>query len=181
MGRFLRLELYVEGLGGVRFYSVFPGGIRQLCREAGVPVPANRLKAVSKALRARAEAKARSNLNRLERIERLLDIVLEGMFGLYANLYCIEWATISRENMEAFLDTVDESARDLMKRIFEEDPDYGRRLLLKDNPFLSYCSGRYLDPEFLEKYDPRGLQRLREWIRFLREHCPQSEYLKLFS
>jgi sulfur relay (sulfurtransferase) DsrC/TusE family protein len=163
---------------GVRFYSVFPGGIRQLCREASVPVPISRLKAVSKALKARTEFKARSNADQLNRLERLLDILLKHVLGLYVDLFCLEWATISREDMENFLDTIDEDARNLMKRIVEENPDYGRELLLKDNPFLDYVSGRYMDPELLEKYDSRGLERLRKWTSFLRQHCPESEYLE---
>jgi hypothetical protein len=166
---------------GIRLYSVFPEGIRQLCKEAGVPVPTSRLKAVSKALKARVEARARSDVNRLDMIERLLDIVVKGILGLYADMFCLEWATISRGDMENFLDMIDEDARNLMKRIVEEYPDYGRELLLKGNPFLDYVSGRYMDPEWLEKYEPRGLERLRKWIRFLREHCSESEYLELFS
>jgi hypothetical protein len=165
---------------GIRFYRLFPKGLKQLCREAGLPVPSSRLKSVSKALKARAEAGAQSVSAHLSRLETLLDWVLREVFRLYANFLCLKWATKDDESMSSFVECVDSDAFNLMQDIAEAYPEYARQLM-KDNPFLDYVSATYLDwsldDEWLARNYPAKLKRRRRWAELLHEHCPESEYL----
>jgi hypothetical protein len=43
------------------FYGVFPGGMREICREAGVPIPEERYRAVAKACAMRRKTARASN------------------------------------------------------------------------------------------------------------------------
>jgi hypothetical protein len=155
---------------GLRFYTIFPGGIRQLCEESGLPIPASRIGSVSRALEARASrAKGADGLRRLE---ALLEAALWGIMDLYACLYCLGRATSDA----AFMGLAEEGALELSRRAAEANPELAARLLRGDNALLECVSD--VDEEWLEEHDPEGLERRRRWVELLRERCPDSEYLK---
>jgi hypothetical protein len=66
-----------RGLGVTRsnIYKLFPGGLAEICRKAGVPTPKQRIKATQKALKARKAGSFEDIKLLEEKVERLAQIV----------------------------------------------------------------------------------------------------------
>lgn len=61
-----------------RLYSVFPGGLEEICKHAGVPVPTRRLKTVRKALDSRSKRKVGEEAGKGELAALVFDLLEKG-------------------------------------------------------------------------------------------------------
>jgi hypothetical protein len=71
------------GVTRSNIYELFPGGLAEICRCAGVPTPKQRIKATQKALKARKAGRFEEVKLLEEKVERLAEIVafLGGRIG----------------------------------------------------------------------------------------------------
>lgn len=107
----------------------------------------------------------------------LVDELVKAHFILLANLYAFPWIMESGDKLgeREWQDWIDGSARNLVKRIAEINPEVAKRLI-EENQFIDqHHLTRVLNFKLpKQKLEPAEVKRRTAWVKLLKEYCPEK-------
>lgn len=146
-----------RGLTRSSIYRLFPGGLREICERAGVPLPSDRMRVVQPALNTRRAAESKPAMD--SKILEILDAVVAAIQGAYDYIYFLSGSRAAETQMPLL---------DFYARLFEVDREYAVRQLDANRPHAYLWE---LEEDMLSEGD----KKLRvEWARLLKKHCPEK-------
>lgn len=119
-----------------------------------------------------------------EGVDLVLGELVKAHFILLANLYAFPWIIELKDEKilyknkfgeREWQDWIDGSARNLVKRIAQIDPEVAQRLI-KENQFINqHHLTRVLNFKMpKQKLEPAEIKRRAAWVKLLKEYCPEK-------